>query len=81
MASIQSNTRIPGRSGIFRHRAVGIRQRFANEANSEDVSEVGLPHSSDEDDESRWSEGGNKSAFSGRETRITQEVMKAWNMN
>jgi len=40
----------------------------------EGLSEVGLPHSSDETGESQWSEGGNKSAFLGNKTWVTQEV-------
>ena len=39
-----------------------FKQGFVNRARSEGLSEVGLPHSSDENGENRGSEGGNKSA-------------------
>jgi hypothetical protein len=43
--------------------AVGGSQGFVNQGPTEGLSEVGLPHSSDEGGESRWGEGGSKSAF------------------
>jgi len=51
-----------------------LNQRLVNGERSEGLSEVGLPHSSGETGESQWSEGGNKSAFPGNKTWVTQEV-------
>ena len=39
------------------------RQDVENQACSDGLSEVGLSHSSDEAEETQWSEGDNKSAF------------------
>lgn len=47
---------IPPKSGRFE-------QSFVNGARNEDIPEVGLSHSSDENGESRRSEGGNKLTF------------------
>ena len=55
---------------------VGAPQRLENGGRAEDLPEVGLPHSSEESGESRWSEGGNKSAFLNKKTRVTLEVTR-----
>ena len=51
-----------------------IKRGVENQARDEGMTEVGLPHSSDEIGESRGSEGGNKSTETGGKTRVTQEV-------
>ena len=59
----KGNTCIPGRSANLR-RSVVASQDFVNQGCDDGLAEVGLPHSSDEVGESRWSEGGSKSAIS-----------------
>ena len=44
------------------------------------MAEVGLPHSSDETCESRWSEGGSKQSIPERKQTQQREAGIGWNM-
>lgn len=49
---------------LFSEKTVVVLQDFVNQGYGEGTAEVGLPHSSEEVGESRWSEEGSKSAIS-----------------
>jgi len=82
VASAQSNISIPGRSDRFYDWSiVATKQRLVNGVRRDGLSEVGSLHSSNEANESLWSEGGDKLTVPEGKHAKHRRFDKAWNTN